>query len=89
MKAIHLVIHGKVQGVFFRKYAAEKAKELKLKGIVRNLTDGSVEIFAQGDDDRVKELFEWCYKGSPASKVETVEITYCDPGAYNEFLITR
>jgi len=88
MKAIHLVIHGKVQGVFFRKHTFEKANELRLKGIVRNLPDGSVEVFAQGDDDRIRELIEWCYKGSPSSKVETVEVSDCKPGAFNDFRIT-
>ena len=48
MRAIHLVIHGKVQGVFFRKHALEKANDLGLKGIVRNLPNGNVEIFAEG-----------------------------------------
>ncbi len=74
MRAIHLVIHGKVQGVFFRKHALEKANDLGLKGIVRNLPNGNVEIFAEGYDFRLKELIEWCHIGSPNSKVERVEV---------------
>ncbi len=89
MKALHLVIHGKVQGVFFRKYTCDKAKELKLKGIVRNLPDGSVEIFAEGDADRLKELVRWCYKGSPGSKVENVEMSPDDPEKYKNFEIRK
>jgi acylphosphatase len=87
MRAVHLVIHGRVQGVFFRKYTFEKAKALKLKGMVRNLPDGSVEVFAQGDNDRISDFISWCHTGSPASKVESVEQHDTGPADYEDFHI--
>jgi acylphosphatase len=87
MRAIHLVIHGKVQGVFFRKHALEKANDLGLKGIVRNLPNGNVEIFAEGYDFRLKELIEWCHIGSPNSKVERVIVHDIAFFGYEQFLI--
>lgn len=89
MKAIHLVIHGKVQGVFFRKYTKEKAQSLKLKGTVKNLPNGSVDIIAQGDEDRLRIFIEWCHRGSPASKVENVEAIHIAIGDYIDFEIVR
>lgn len=89
MTALHLVIHGKVQGVFFRKHTVDKANELKLIGIVRNLPDGAVEVYIQGDNDRVKAFTRWCYKGSPFSKVESVEVSKVLPGNYIGFQIMR
>lgn len=89
MKAIHLIIHGKVQGVFFRKYTKEKAQSLKLKGTVKNLPNGSVDIIAQGDEDRLRIFIEWCHRGSPASKVENVEAIHIAIGDYIDFEIVR
>lgn len=74
-KRIHIIVKGLVQGVFFRAYTQQIATELGLTGTVRNLTDGSVEIVAQGDGNSVKQLTEWCWNGSPASKVSEVNIT--------------
>ena len=74
MKAIRIVIHGRVQGVFFRKHTEEQARKLNLHGTVRNLPNGSVEVIAQGDPEAIRELSDWCFKGSPSSKVESVEV---------------
>ena len=89
MKAIHLVIHGRVQGVFFRKYTKQKAQSLKLKGTVKNLQNGSVDIIAQGDEDRLRIFIEWCHQGSPTSKVENVEMSHTAIGDYTDFEIVR
>ncbi|MBI4232753.1 acylphosphatase [Candidatus Peregrinibacteria bacterium] len=67
-------ITGKVQGVFFRAHAKEQAEKLSLKGYASNMPDGSVEILVQGEDEAVKEFLNWCRQGSPASKVESVEV---------------
>ena len=71
--AKHIIVKGKVQGVFFRKYTQQKAVELSLKGWVKNRHDGNVEIFAQGDEEMIKQLLAWCWQGSPKSNVEAVE----------------
>lgn len=81
----HIIVKGKVQGVFFRDYTQKKAKSLKLKGTVRNRSDGSVEIYAQGNESQLKKLESWCWEGSPYSNVtgvivqeETVDRNYPD-----------
>ncbi len=73
-KAIQIIVSGKVQGVFFRKHTCQKAKELGIKGFVANLKDGNVKIIAQGNDDKLTELVDWCRKGSPGAVVENVEV---------------
>jgi acylphosphatase len=89
MKAIHIVIHGRVQGVFFRKYTFEKANELGLKGMVRNLPNGDVEIIAEGKEEVLQEFVKWCYKGSPASKVERIESVDVAIVGYEKFSIEK
>ncbi|MFX0092981.1 MAG: acylphosphatase, partial [Candidatus Hodarchaeota archaeon] len=59
MKTTVAIVHGRVQGVFFRKYTRDKAEELNVRGYVKNLRDGSgsVKIVAQGDN--AEKLIEW------------------------------
>ncbi len=70
----HIIVKGKVQGVFYRDYTQKKAKSLDLKGTVRNRVDGSVEIHAQGSESQLKKLADWCWEGSPYSTVIDVII---------------
>ena len=74
MLSRHIIISGRVQGVFFRKNAREKAEELKLFGWVKNTTDDKVEIFVQGNENEVDDFIEWCRQGSPKAKVENVYV---------------
>ena len=67
-----VVITGKVQGVFFRKYALEKGRELQLTGWVCNRPDGSVLSMAQGTPEAVEAFIEWCRTGSPSAAVAAV-----------------
>lgn len=62
MQEAHIIVKGRVQGVFFRKTCQECAKELGLRGSVKNLSDGSVEIFAQGSEEKIKELIPFVKK---------------------------
>ena len=87
MKALSLIITGKVQGVFFRYEAKKKADELKLAGWVKNCDDGSVEIFAQGDDKKLDELERWCAKGPPMARVDGVRIQPYNTSDISEFTI--
>jgi acylphosphatase len=73
MKRVRARVTGLVQGVFYRATAAERAQELGLSGWVRNLRDGAVELEAQGPEERVTELVEWCRRGPPAARVSAVE----------------
>jgi acylphosphatase len=69
-----LRIYGKVQGVFFRKYAQMTAQSLGLGGFVRNEPDGSVYAEVEGPPEAVENFVKWAHRGSPAAKVERVEV---------------
>lgn len=72
MQTIQLIISGKVQRVFFRASAKEKADELRLTGVVMNLPGGEVEIIVTGEIDQLKALEEWCWVGPARAKVNNV-----------------
>ena len=72
MKTVHVIVSGRVQGVFFRDYTLRHAEELGVKGWVRNLPDGSVEAMVKGDNQDVNNMIEWFHTGSPLSTVTTV-----------------
>lgn len=80
MQELFLKVHGRVQGVFFRHNTNELAQKLKLAGWVKNVSDGTVEILAQGDSEKLKKLEEWARKGSMLAKVEKVEADYREVG---------
>lgn len=68
-----LWISGKVQGVFFRKSTQARARELGLRGWVRNLADGRVELWAEGEAAALEALERWCEAGGPpAARVDAV-----------------
>ena len=79
--AKHLLISGRVQGVFFRASTRQEATRLALAGWVRNLPDGRVEAVAQGPADAVQRLVEWFWHGVQFAKVTDVieEDTSVDP----------
>ena len=60
MKTLKITITGTVQGVFFRTFIKEKADELGLKGFVRNLDDGRVEVVVEGRDENANKMIEVC-----------------------------
>lgn len=65
-------IEGKVQGVFFRAETQQKAEKLGLTGYVRNEPDGSVLIEAEGNENKLRSLKEWCWQGPTAARVNNV-----------------
>ena len=73
MKRIHLIIHGRVQGVFFRATAIELAQQLGVSGWVRNTEDGAVEIVAEGEEAALAALSKWSRRGPPSAHVQKVE----------------
>ena len=75
----YVLISGKVQGVWFRANTKEKARQLNIKGWVRNLPDGRVEAVFQGEKEIVEEMIKWCYKGPPLAEVENVEVEWKEP----------
>ena len=72
-KSIRLYITGTIQGVFFRAFIKENAEKYNVKGFVRNLEDGRIEVFLEGDADNVNKMIELCKKGPKHSKKEKVE----------------
>jgi acylphosphatase len=66
-KRIHLVVRGRVQGVYFRASAQREAKRLGLTGWIKNRDDGGVEIVAEGEEDQVKDLLVWSQRASRRS----------------------
>jgi acylphosphatase len=73
-------IHGRVQGVFFRNWTAEKALALGVCGWVRNRLDGTVELAAYGEEEAVEALIAACRSGPPAAKVERIEVEIAEGG---------
>tara|TARA_Y100000310_G_scaffold343975_1_gene454320 strand:- start:3067 stop:3336 length:270 start_codon:yes stop_codon:yes gene_type:complete len=82
MKKVHIVVHGSVQGVFFRAKTKDTALGLGLKGYVRNKED-TVEVIAEGPEDKLKELISFCKKGPEMAKVNKVDVHFDE--ASNEF----
>lgn len=83
MVAIKIIVSGRVQGVFLRKYTSQKAQSLQLVGEVRNLSNGDVEILAKGDQENLDELERWCHRGLPMSRVDRVATTHLDCSLIN------
>lgn len=65
----HVFIAGRVQGVFFRAQAMERAVRLGVNGWVRNLRDGRVEAVFEGEEVLVKAMVEFCRRGPPSAEV--------------------
>ena len=81
---------GRVQGVFFRASTREKAKALGLTGYVKNQPDGSVLINAEGEQDQLKELLDWCLKGGPSgAKVTDIQTAEEELKGWDGFSIKR
>ncbi|OUZ07251.1 acylphosphatase [Aeromicrobium sp. PE09-221] len=70
----HLIVHGRVQGVYFRASCEDMARRLGVAGWVRNRDDGAVELVAQGSADAVEELVRWCHQGPRQASVTSVEV---------------
>lgn len=73
MAATHFIISGRVQGVWFRASARDRAIALGLRGHARNLPDGRVEVLAVGDPDAIEQLAQWLRYGPPMARVEELE----------------
>ena len=84
-----IIIIGKVQGVYFRASAQERAVELSLTGEVRNLPDGNVEVIACGPSDSVQQLIDWCHEGPPRAVVERVVVEDLEVRGFDGFRIVR
>ncbi|HEY3805794.1 MAG TPA: acylphosphatase [Kofleriaceae bacterium] len=73
-RRVHAIVSGRVQGVSFRAATYREARRLGLAGWVRNLPDGTVELEAEGEPDRIAELLAWCEHGPPSARVSRVAV---------------
>ena len=79
-KRVHAIVHGRVQGVFFREYTRRQSEQLGLNGWVRNLPDGTVETVFEGEEGTVASMLEWLSTtGSPMSSVTGVDVQDQEP----------
>ena len=74
LRNVKIQVTGRVQGVYFRAFTQNKAKQLSVVGTVQNLPDGRVEIIAQADELTMEKFIHWCHKGPITARVDHVEI---------------
>jgi acylphosphatase len=79
MRKVKILVTGRVQGVYFRMFTQNKAKQFGIKGHARNLPDGRVEIIAEADHGSIEQLIKWCHKGPVTARVDHVEMTELEP----------
>ena len=79
MKQVHLLVSGFVQGVGYREYTKREARKIGLVGWVRNLSDGRVEILAQGSEEKLRQLIKKCERGSYLAEVKDISIEWKEP----------
>jgi acylphosphatase len=88
-KHLKIRIRGKVQGVYFRATAVDKAHLYSVAGFTRNETDGTVYIEAEGEEESLKKFVEWCHIGPPRAIIEEVLIEEGDLKHYHNFITVR
>ncbi len=79
VRELHAIVLGKVQGVFFRSHTKQLADQLGIVGTVRNLADGSVEIFAQGKETRLSEFIDGLEGSDSPGEVSAIETDITPP----------
>jgi acylphosphatase len=88
--AFHALVYGRVQGVGFRYSCYHEARRLGLTGWVRNKPDGNVEVWAEGNKEKLDLFLQWLRRGPPGARVDQVRYDICPPaGTYRIFEIGR
>ena len=82
-------VRGRVQGVNFRYHAKEEAQKLGISGCVRNCDDGTVLIFAEGEEEQMNAFMKWCCKGPSRAMVVGLEVGEMEDRGYEDFKIVR
>jgi acylphosphatase len=86
-KAVRVRIRGLVHGVSFRASMAQIASDLGVRGWVRNLPDGSVEAFLEGDERSLRRVLDWARMGPPRARVDRVDVEVASPRNHHDFRI--
>lgn len=89
LQTISITVSGVVQGVYYRQSTKEKAMELGISGIVKNLPDGNVHILATGTNDQLDQLVQWCRQGPRGASVTSVNVEKMEVQKYFGFTIQR
>lgn len=85
----HLIVSGRVQGVYFRAETSDQAAALGLTGWVKNRPDRSVEVVVEGSREDVEKLISWCRQGPPVAEVSGVDVAWENyTGEFTKFKIT-
>lgn len=85
---LRLIATGRVQGIFYRSNTKKHADHLGLTGFVKNLPDGTVEIVAEGSEEKLKELLKWCRHGPMLAHVDDIDVFWeRSSGEYEAFSI--
>jgi len=82
-----VVVHGLVQGVFFRDSAQRLARRSDIRGWIENRGDGSVEAVFEGEADAVERLVDFCRRGPRGAEVESVDVSEEDPEGLSGFTV--
>ena len=82
-----VVVHGRVQGVYFRADCASVARAHGVSGWVGNQPDGTVYAEFEGPHEAVQAMVDWCHAGSPRSTVTGVDVTALDPTGETGFSV--
>ena len=85
--AYHARVRGKVQGVGFRYSTVREAQRLKLYGWVRNASNGDVEVWVEGPDEKVGLFLAWLRRGPQFSRVNSIEKEDREPKGYSDFVV--
>jgi acylphosphatase len=75
-RRIHVIVTGRVQGVFFRKTTVQEAERLGLSGWVKNRSDGKVEIEAEGTDEALDAFLAFCRRGPEHARVDELAVAH-------------
>ncbi|MEO6838998.1 MAG: acylphosphatase [Ginsengibacter sp.] len=89
METVHLLITGKVQGVFFRETSRKMAEKLNIKGWIKNTTDDKVEAMITGEEMNLEEFIKWCKVGPERADVEEVKISKEPLSNFEKFEVIR
>ena len=89
MPTIHILIKGRVQGVFYRATARDMAEAFGLTGWIKNTREGDVEAIASGKEDQLQQFVEWCKSGPPQAIVANVAVNRIADETFEKFKIVK